>query len=287
MVLALVVVLLARPLGTLAATRGQGFSLPERAVLSWAGLRGAAPVVFATFPVAMGVPGSAIYFDIIFFAVVVSTLLQGVTFEPFARALNLTSALVEFGGAQSLGAELVEYPVTVADGVVGHRLRDLALPPGVTTPVVVRGQEAVPPEPTTRLKAGDIMHLLVRSELSGRIPALVARLRNPGSDRRIADLPAEDSELRGLVAEPWLAKDGDPIDPELLSGALVVERVRMRPDLRGALVRLEDGRYALTGTTLVVGLPDVLHRYAQRRLTGAGGGAEARWWTEVAAALRR
>jgi cell volume regulation protein A len=293
-VLALVVVLIARPLGTLVATAGQGFSLPERFVLSWAGLRGAAPVVFATFPVASGVPGSTVFFDVIFFAVVVSTLLQGMTFEPLARSFGLTSAtpllprpLVEFGGAHALGAELVEYPVTPADGVVGRRVRDLVLPLGVAPVVVVRGDEAVPPEPTTRFKAGDVLHLLVRDEVRGRIASLVARLRNPRADGTIADRTAGRGALRGLVSGAWTARDGDPADPELVSGALVVERLRTRRDGRGALVRLEDGRYAVAGATFAAGRADVLHRYAQRRRTRAASGAEGAWWDEVAAALRR
>jgi hypothetical protein len=57
--------------------------------------------------------------------------------------------------------------------------------------------------------------------------------------------------------------------------------------MRGALVRLEDGRYAVTGATHAAGPADVLHRYAQRRVTRAAGGDEAGWWGEVAAALRR
>jgi potassium/hydrogen antiporter len=184
--LGLVVVLIARPLATLAATARQGFSLPEKAVLTFAGLRGAAPVVFATFPVAGAIPGSKVLFNVVFFAVVVSTSLQGLTFEPLARRLGLTSAtpplprpLVEFGGPRRLGAELVEYPVTAVDGVVGRRVRDLALPLGITLAVIVRGDQAVPPSGGTRLNTGDMLHLLVREEVEGRIPELLDRLGDP------------------------------------------------------------------------------------------------------------
>lgn len=184
--LGLVVVLIARPLATLAATARQGFSLSEKAVISWAGLRGAAPVVFATFPVAGGTPGSKVLFDIVFFAVIVSALLQGLTFEPLARVLRLTAVapllprpLVEFGGSRRLGAELLEYPVTAVDGVVGRRVRDLELPLGSSLVVIVRGNDAVPAAASTRLNAGDILHLLVREEVAGRIPELLVQLRDP------------------------------------------------------------------------------------------------------------
>jgi potassium/hydrogen antiporter len=90
-VLALIAAVVARPLAALVATTGAGFDLRERAVLGWAGLRGAVPVVLATFPVIEGVPGSEELFAIAFFAVLVSTVLQGTTFEALARRLGVTT----------------------------------------------------------------------------------------------------------------------------------------------------------------------------------------------------
>jgi hypothetical protein len=89
-VLALVLVGLARPIAAFLATQFSGFDVRERAVLSWAGLRGAVPMVLATFPVIAEVPHSVEFFNIVFFAVLVSTLLQGSTFEAFARRLGVT-----------------------------------------------------------------------------------------------------------------------------------------------------------------------------------------------------
>jgi potassium/hydrogen antiporter len=90
-ILALVLVLLARPLATVATTAFARFTLREQSVLAWAGLRGAVPVVLATFPVIEGVHGSLDFFNIVFFAVLLSTLLQGATFEPVAEALGVTT----------------------------------------------------------------------------------------------------------------------------------------------------------------------------------------------------
>jgi cell volume regulation protein A len=88
--LALVLVFLARPVGTATATLVGRYTWPERLVLGWAGLRGAVPVVLATFAVTEDVPHSLEFFNIVFFAVVLSTLLQGTTFEPLARRLGAT-----------------------------------------------------------------------------------------------------------------------------------------------------------------------------------------------------
>src|SRR5581483_6814618 len=89
--LALILVFIARPVATLVATANSSFDLRERVVLSWAGLRGAVPVVLATFPVIAAVSEGFEFFNIVFFAVLLSTLVQGSTFEPLARRLQLTT----------------------------------------------------------------------------------------------------------------------------------------------------------------------------------------------------
>jgi potassium/hydrogen antiporter len=89
-VLALVLILVARPLAVALGTLGSGFGRAERLLLGWAGLRGAVPVVLATFPVLAGIPQSVEFFNIVFFAVLLSTILQGTTVEPLARRLGLT-----------------------------------------------------------------------------------------------------------------------------------------------------------------------------------------------------
>src|SRR5204863_1901978 len=94
-VLALILVFVARPAATFVATAASTFDVRERVVLSWAGLRGAVPVVLATFPVIAGVSEGFEFFNIVFFAVLFSTLLQGSTFEPLARRLRLTDPVGE------------------------------------------------------------------------------------------------------------------------------------------------------------------------------------------------
>ena len=87
--LALIVALVARPVAAGLATVGSGLSRGERVVLGWAGLRGAIPVVLATFPIIAGVPGSLQFFNVVFFAVLVSAVVQGSTVEPLARRLGV------------------------------------------------------------------------------------------------------------------------------------------------------------------------------------------------------
>jgi cell volume regulation protein A len=147
-------------------------------------------MVLATFPVIKGVPGSLDFFNIVFFAVVLSTLLQGATFEPFARRLGVTTnepalprPLAETGTIRALGAEVVEYPVAADDSIVGLPVRELGLPRQALVTVIVRGDEAIPPRGSTLVNAGDRLHILVRREVAGLVPLLMEKWRTgpPGS----------------------------------------------------------------------------------------------------------
>ena len=81
-----VLLFLARPVAAWVATRVGRYPPRDVALISWAGLRGALPVVFATFPVIEGIPEAERFFNLVFFVVLISALLQGATFEPLARA---------------------------------------------------------------------------------------------------------------------------------------------------------------------------------------------------------
>jgi cell volume regulation protein A len=184
-VLALVLVLVARPVAAFVATLPEKFTNAERIALGWAGLRGAIPVVLATFPVIEGVADSQELFNIVFFAVLLSTLLQGTTFEPLVRRLGVTTTepalprpLAESGTIRGLGAEVVEYPVAPKDAIVGLRVRDLGLPREALVTVIVRGGRAIPPRGSTVITAGDRLHLLVTREAADLFPSLIDRWRN-------------------------------------------------------------------------------------------------------------
>jgi cell volume regulation protein A len=291
--LALVVLLVARPLAVAATTSPFGFTLREQAVLSWAGLRGAVPVVLATFPVIEGVPESRGFFDVVFFAVLLSTLLQGSTFEPLARRLGLTTAtpalprpLAEAGTIRRLGAEILEYPIGPEDAIVGARVRDLGLPRDAVVNVVVRGEQAIPPRGSTRLQAGDRVHVLLRVAAARRVHEMVDRWRDGpiGGPPR----PPRAERVRGsrpiLVSWPWTERDGDPADPPTVRGRRVVDQLRIRRDVPGGLWALADGRYAVTGPVGAVGGRGDLAEWARRRMARAGDDERA-WLQTVVGAL--
>jgi cell volume regulation protein A len=293
-VVALVLVFLARPLATVLATALDRFSARERLLLGWAGLRGGVPVVLAIFPVVAGVPRSLEFFNIAFFAVVLSTLLQGLTVERLAHAVGLTTSapalprpLAETGVIRRLGAEVVEFPVGPDDAVVGRRVRELGLPRDALVNVIVRDGSAIPPRGSTAIEAGDRLHVLVREEVAWEVEPLLERWRSgpwPSAPPRRA--PVRTTPVV-FTSRPWREEDGRPDSPRVVQGAEVVEQLRTRRDVPGALVSLADGRYAITGPILAVGSPSHLQRYARGRLERSGSELERAWWQEAIGALAR
>lgn len=289
--LALVAAVVARPLAATLAVLPFGFGLREGVVIGWAGLRGAVPVVLATFPVLAGVPHSREVFDIVFFAVLVSTVLQGSTFLPLARRLGLTTneaalpaPLIEAGAIRRLGAEVIEFPVAPGDAAAGRRVRELGLPRDALLNVIVRGEQAIPPRGSTRIAAGDHLHVLVRQEAAMDFRRLLERWRTgplePPPPRRVGRRATSI-----FTTGPWRGSDGDPARPTAVAGVAVVERLRTRRDEPGALVALADGRFAFTGRVLAVGAASQLQDGARRRLRQARTEDERAWWREVIGAL--
>ena len=293
-VIALVVVVLSRPVATFASLAFQGFSWQEKALLGWAGLRGAVPVVLAIFPVIANVPHDDELFNIVFFAVVISTIVQGVTFVPVAKLLRVTTdepalpvKLLETGNIRSLGADVVEYPVGPNDAIVGRRVRDLGLPRDSLVNVIVRNDQVIPPRGSTRIEAGDRLHVLVLQDVAGEFDTLTERWRNGPFEDAPRRRPAVHGRQVIFSTRPWTADLGDPARPTEVLGVKVIERMRNRRDTRGALVALDDGRYAVTGPTMAVGSAVDIQRYARRRLDRAPTDAERGWWQEVLGAVAR
>jgi potassium/hydrogen antiporter len=289
-ILALVLVFVARPIATFASTIGMGFSFNERVALGWAGLRGAVPVVLATFPVIEGIDEADEFFDIVFFAVLVSTLLQGTTFEWLSERLGVTTneaaiptPFTDPTTARRLGAEIAEFPVAAGDAVAGRLVRELGLPREALLNVIVRGEQAIPPRGSTRIEAGDRLHVLVRQEVAIEFRELLARWREGPIGPRAVSRPLPHSSI--VTSRPWGADEGDPGRPSTVDGIEVVEQLRTRRDQVGALVALADGRYAFTGPVVAVGPTQALQDIARRRLQRAQNDAERAWWREVIGAL--
>ncbi len=176
---AAVLVLLARPVAVWLCTLGSGMRWPERTVVSWAGLRGAVPIVLATFPLTAGVPGSAALFDAVFFVVLLSVLLQGTTLQWLVERLGVAeeraawAPVAEALPLDDVDVDLIELTITEDLVVVDRTLQEIG-PPGAGRAVaLVREDRVLVPTGATRLRVGDVLLLTCVRDDDHDLAALV------------------------------------------------------------------------------------------------------------------
>jgi cell volume regulation protein A len=173
-VLGLVLLLLARPASVLLSVTAFGFGWRHQAFLSWAGLRGAVPVVLATVPVTSGVPGTEWLFDLVFLLVVVFTLVQAPTLPWMARHLGVEDAVdtrdvdVESAPLGELDADVLQVRVGEESRMHGLEVFELRLPTGANVTLVVRDGTSFVPGPRTVLRRGDQLLVVVPTSVRGR-----------------------------------------------------------------------------------------------------------------------
>jgi len=288
--LALALIFVARPIATLVATQVERFRFRERVMLSWAGLRGAVPIWLATLPVIAGVEGSGLLFNDVFFVVVISTLLQGFTFEPLARRLGLTTGeaalprpVIETGMIQELGGDVLAIRIEPGDAADGRMVKELGLPRQALLNVIVREGQALLPRGSTVIAGGDELHVLVRRERHGEISRLIETWR----EGPLVEPPRPPVGLRGSPAifsvRPTRADDGDTGAPEAVDGVAVALTLRSRSDVPAAVVVLADGRFAVTGPDLIaVGGRRTLAGWCARRARRASLAPQDRAWLQEA-----
>jgi potassium/hydrogen antiporter len=294
LILSAVIIFLARPLATGLATALADFRLRERLMLSWAGMRGAIPIWLATFPVIAGIEGSELLFNVVFFVVVTTTLIQGATFEPLAKRLGLTTSepallqpLVETGMIRELGGDVVAYRIREGDAAVGHQIKELGLPRDALVNVIVRDGAAIPPRGSTVIRGGDELHLLIRREARDEVVELTGRWRGGPVGEPPLPAPAIRAAPSVFSVRPTGPEDGDPGVPGEVDGAAVIRRLRTRSDRAAAVVVLADGRFAVTSEDLIaVGGRRALARWCVGRAERSNIDAEERsWWQEAVGVL--
>jgi potassium/hydrogen antiporter len=189
LVIGLVLLLVARPMSVTVSTSPFRYPLRDQAFLSWAGLRGAVPIVLATIPLSAAVPGAAALFNVVFVLVVVYTVAQGASLPPVARALRVTAPgeaadlQVEAAPLDNMRADLLQLEIPDGSRLAGVHLDELRLPEGAAITLVARNGSAFVPGPGTRLRTGDSL-LIVAKE--GVRDATERRLRAVSRRGRLA-----------------------------------------------------------------------------------------------------
>ncbi|HEY7635632.1 MAG TPA: potassium/proton antiporter [Gemmatimonadales bacterium] len=169
--MALVLAVLVRPLVSAVCLLPFGYSRRETLYIGWVGLRGAVPIVLATYPVLAGAPGAERIFHLVFFIVVVNAIVPGATVAWMTRKLGLQSseppapqAVLSIESHQPLQGELMSFYIDEALVVAGLPLEELDFPEGASVALIVHGDRLIPPKGSTVLQPGDHVYVIAQPE---------------------------------------------------------------------------------------------------------------------------
>ncbi len=165
--IAFVLMFVARPLGVAISLAASRFTWRERAFISWVGLRGATPIILATFPLLAGISSAPVVFNVVFFIVLTSVLLQGTLLAPVARRLKVDdpappprSPLAFAIQDGVLANDVTELTIPPGSAVIGRQIVELHLPDDVLVVLIGRGDDTLVPRGSVQLQADDRLLLL-------------------------------------------------------------------------------------------------------------------------------
>ena len=172
--LAFLLMFVARPLAVFTSLSASRYHFREKLLISWVGIRGAAPIVLATFPLAMGVDDAALMFRLIFFMVILSVIVQGSSLMPVARLLRMSCPAVNRRERAPLELEIMdehcdqalkEFEVQPKSELVGRTLADIAMPKGVLVTMIRREGKFVPANGNSTVLAGDGLLIMAEHDM--------------------------------------------------------------------------------------------------------------------------
>ncbi|HUF28681.1 MAG TPA: potassium/proton antiporter [Gemmatimonadaceae bacterium] len=180
--LALFLAFVARPLVTLICLAPFRYPMREMVYVGWVGLRGAVPIILATYPILAQAPGAQRIFNVVFFIVVVNALVPGGTVRWVTRWFDLESrepppppAVLEINSTQLLRGDLHSFYVDPAVAVAGMPISQVPFPPGSSILLIVRGDDLIAPKGSTILEPGDHVYLFAPPEEEGFLRLMFGR----------------------------------------------------------------------------------------------------------------
>jgi len=186
LIISLVLIFLARPVSVFVCMIGSGLSIKEKVLVSWIGLKGAAPIILATFPLIARISGADRIFNFVFFIVLTSALIQGSTVSLLARWLGLDTKQktdsdfkIHCPPGMSLKDKLMEFPICEDAPAIGKQVIDLELPGDVLITVIKRGDDFIIPTGGTILQHGDMIFVISESHDEEQVHSLRSWFSSP------------------------------------------------------------------------------------------------------------
>ena len=180
--LGLVLAVLARPVAAAVCVLPFGWRGANVLYASWVGIRGAVPIILATIPIMAGISGAEHVFNIVFFIVVVSTIVPGASIVPLTRKLGLAdgaaptpAAALEMHSRKRLSGEIRIYRIDPSVAVCNAKLSEIAFPDNAAVLLVVRGDDLIPARGSTRLQEGDFAYIFCHAADEPAIGLLFGR----------------------------------------------------------------------------------------------------------------
>jgi cell volume regulation protein A len=180
--LSAVLMLVARPVAVFLCLLLSQFNLKERTLIAWVGLRGAVPIILATFPLLADTPNAVSIFNLVFFIVLTSVLLQGTSIPLVVRWLGLAAPQapkqrypLEFEEGSGTDATLMDFIIPYNSGAIGKRIVELGLPEGSVITLIVRDSKThLVPTGTTVLQSGDVLLILLNKASISEVNRILA-----------------------------------------------------------------------------------------------------------------
>ncbi|RJP29090.1 MAG: potassium/proton antiporter [Candidatus Omnitrophota bacterium] len=185
LLIATILIFLARPISVFLCLMPFKFNLAEKTMISWVGLRGAVPIILATFPLLSGIVQAHAIFNIVFFVVLTSVLIQGTSIPLMSKILGVNVPLdvrkkypIDFEYAEGIDASLTDLIVPYNSGTVGQTIAAINIPPKALIVLISREDKFIVPNGSTVIEGGDVFLVLANEEDLRILQRTLSVLRN-------------------------------------------------------------------------------------------------------------